>query len=125
MPKITWGRFWVPSNWGEDFKIMPKITWVEVLGSVKLGGGFQNDAEDYLGGGSGFRQTMGHPKQGLSERGRWGRFARSRHLDVEFRVESGLRGLGWRLLLLLLWPQKASADGRHPRGGGGALLLGY
>ena len=37
---ITGGRFWVPSNWGEDFKNMLKITWGEVLGSVKLGGGF-------------------------------------------------------------------------------------
>ena len=30
---------------------MLKITWGEVLGSVKLGGGFQNHAGDYLGGG--------------------------------------------------------------------------
>ena len=46
--------------------MMLKIIWGEVLGSVKLGGGFQNHAKDYLVGGSGFRQTGG---RGASSKG--------------------------------------------------------
>ena len=40
MLKITWGEVLGSVKLGEDFKIMLKIIWGEVLGSVKLGGVF-------------------------------------------------------------------------------------